>query len=92
MTKRYSIAEARDHLPSIVREVERGGAVEIARRGTPVAVMLSVREYERLTGAKGGYWEAVQKWRQETDLEGMDEVIDAILASRDRSPGRDFSW
>jgi antitoxin Phd len=92
MKKQYSIADARNHLPALIREAESGCAVEITRRGKPVAVLLSSREYARLTAEHGGYWDAVQRWRQETDLEGMDEVVDAILASRDRTPGRDVSW
>ena len=92
MKRQYSIAEARNHLPALVYEAERGCAVEITRRGRPVAVLLSAGEYERLIAQQVGYWEAVERWRQETDLDGMDEVVDTILASRDRSPGRDISW
>ena len=33
MNKRYSIAEAKNHLPRLVHAVEREGAVEITRRG-----------------------------------------------------------
>lgn len=48
MEKDYSIAEAKRTLPVIVREVERTGRARITRRGRPVAVMLSIAEYERL--------------------------------------------
>ena len=43
MSKRFSIAEARDQFTSIVRDVEKTPAVEITRRGKPVAVLLSWR-------------------------------------------------
>jgi prevent-host-death family protein len=92
MKKRYSIADARNRLPALVHEVERGGAVEITRRGRPVAVLVSEAEYSRLTNGRGGYWEALQRWREDNDLEGMDEMVETILASRDRSPGRDVTW
>ena len=49
MLKQYSIAKARDHFTSLVRTVERESAVELTRRGKPVAVILSIREYERLS-------------------------------------------
>ena len=49
MTKRYSIAEARANLPTIVDEVEAGGQIELTRRGKPVAVVVSRPTYERLT-------------------------------------------
>ncbi len=92
--KRYSVAEARDHLPGIVHDVERGTAVEITRRGRPVTVVLSIREYERLSGKKPeskkrDFWEAYQEWRRNAALEGMDEAVDEILSYRDRFPGRD---
>jgi prevent-host-death family protein len=92
MKQKYSIADARNHLPALVHDAERGCAVEITRRGRPVAVLLSASEYARLTAKRGGYWDAVERWRRETDLDGMDEIVDTILASRDRSPGRDVSW
>ncbi|MEW6569314.1 MAG: type II toxin-antitoxin system prevent-host-death family antitoxin, partial [Chloroflexota bacterium] len=41
MTKRYSIAEARQNLAAVVHELERRARIELTRRGKPVAVMLS---------------------------------------------------
>ncbi len=91
--ERYSVAEARDHLPGILHGVERGTAVEITRRGRPVAVVLSIREYERLSGKKPDFWEAYQRWRSTVNWDDWDDsVVDEILASRDRSPGREFTW
>ncbi|MGH2585042.1 MAG: type II toxin-antitoxin system Phd/YefM family antitoxin [Dehalococcoidia bacterium] len=92
MTKQYSIAEARDHLPGIVREVENGSPVQITRRGKPVVVMLSLEEYRRLAGPKGGYWEAVEEWRKTVDWDEMGDFADVFENVRDRSPGRDFHW
>lgn len=93
MTKQYSIAEARNRLPGIVHDVERNGPVELTRRGKPVAVMLSVQEYRRLTNGAGGFWQAYQQWRRTVNWDEWDDgVVDEILASRDRSPGREFSW
>jgi prevent-host-death family protein len=48
MQKQYSIAEARDKLPSIVHEVEKAGPIKLTRRGKPVAVLIAESEYERL--------------------------------------------
>ena len=92
MKKQYSIADARNRLPALVHEVENGCTAEITRRGKSVAVLISASEYARLTSERGGYWDAVRRWRQGNDLEGMDDVVDAILSSRDGSPGRDVSW
>jgi antitoxin (DNA-binding transcriptional repressor) of toxin-antitoxin stability system len=49
MEKKYSIAEARQHLPAIVHEAERAGAVRITRRGQVVARLLAEHEFQRLT-------------------------------------------
>ena len=53
MEKDYSIAQARHDLPAIVHEVERTGRARITRRGRPVAVVLSIAEFERLTLKQG---------------------------------------
>ena len=43
MARQHSIAEARSSLPSLVREAESGKAVELTRRGEPVAVLIGRR-------------------------------------------------
>jgi len=52
MEKKYSIAEARQHLPAIVHEAERAGAVCITRRGQVVARLVSEHEFQRLARRK----------------------------------------
>lgn len=52
MEKDYTIAQARHDLPAIVHEVERSGSARITRRGRPVAVVLSIAEFERLLSAR----------------------------------------
>ena len=42
------VAEARQRLPQLLRSVEQGEDVQISRRGKPVAVLISVEEYDRL--------------------------------------------
>lgn len=51
MEKDYSIAQAKQDLPAIVHEVERSGRARLTRRGRPVAVVLSIAEFERLESA-----------------------------------------
>ena len=48
MAHRYSVAEARAHLPSILVQAEAGEAVELTRRGRPLAVVLSHEAFERV--------------------------------------------
>lgn len=87
----YSIAHARDHLTQLVRDVEKGTAVELTRRGQRVAVILSAEEYDRLVCPKKSFWEAVLEFRKRYDVDNWEEDIDidAIFDVRDKSPGRE---
>ncbi len=87
MTKQYSIAQAKDHLPRIVRAVERDGAVEITRRGRPVAILVSVQEYARLGDRRVDFWQALEAFRRDA---GRDIALceDVFVNHRDPSPGR----
>ena len=58
MAKRYSIAEARSNLPTIVDQAEAGQEIELTRRGTAVAVVISLREYARLRGVRTPFGDA----------------------------------
>jgi prevent-host-death family protein len=91
VNRTYSIAEARNQLPSLVHDAERGVRVELTRRGKPVAVLLSVREYQRLSGGGKGLWSALKEFRARHDLTALDaeSVFEGV---RDRSPGRTGKW
>jgi antitoxin Phd len=84
--KQYSIAQARDRLPGIIHDVERGSAVELTRRGKPVAVILSVQDYRRLSSGRIGFWNAFERLRDSPEFEPIDP--DTFEGLRDRSPGR----
>ena len=88
MHQQYSIAAARNKLPALVHDIEKGSPVELTRRGKPVAVLLSIGEYKRLRRDKPDLWQAIRRFREETDLAELDaEEVWADL--RDRSPGRE---
>lgn len=89
MRKQYSIAAAKDNLPGIVHEVEQNGPVEFTRRGKPVAVLLSMEEYERLEPRKRDFGAALMRWREKIEREGIDIPLDTFEGIRDKSPGRD---
>ncbi len=89
MTKKYSVAEARKQLPKLLHDVEDGQAVEITRRGHPVAVVLSLADYQRLAKPPGAFGEAYGSWRRsvdDADRELLDDYFDGL---RDRSVGRE---
>ncbi|MBT3222088.1 MAG: type II toxin-antitoxin system Phd/YefM family antitoxin [Proteobacteria bacterium] len=89
MTKKYSIAEARKQLPSLINEVEGGQHVEITRRGRPVAIVIPLEEYKRISSEPDSFSMAYSAWRQtvdQADLEWPDGFYDEL---RDRSGGRE---
>jgi antitoxin Phd len=91
MGTRYSIAEARNQLPAIVHDAEEGSVAELTRRGKPVAVVLSIADYERLTRARPDFWRSLQAFRKSHDLADLD--VDRIFEGvRDRAPGREVEW
>ena len=89
MERGYSIAEARNRLAALIHDAEAGSPVRITRRGRPVAVLLSERQYERLTGRRTGFWVALEVFRASVAPEDLEGTVDAFEGVRDRSPGRD---
>ena len=89
MHKRYSIAEARHSLAAIVHELEAEPVIELTRRGTPVAVLLSLDAYRQLQGAPRSFWEAYSAYRATVDPAALGSEPDAFDAVRDSSPGRE---
>lgn len=91
MSKRFSIAEARANLPAIVDQAEAGQQIELTRRGKPVAVVLSLREVERLRGERTSFGDAYRRFLQTHPLReiGLEKAFfDSI---RDRGKGRKVS-
>lgn len=91
MKRQFSIAEAKNKLPSIIHEVEKGPPVKLTRRGKPVVVLLSVHEYE-LMGEKGrGFWNALMTFRQAIHDEAVQITDSDFEGLRDSSSGREVS-
>jgi len=90
--RKVSLAEARDHLTGLVRDVERGQRVDLTRRGKRVAVLVSAEEYDRLKRPHAtdgrAFLKALEDWRARLpdDFEGFSD--DEVRSWRDRSPGR----
>jgi len=87
--KQYSIAEARDQFTALIRDAESDHLVELTRRGQPVAVILSVDEYRRLTSKRQSFGPAYEAFRERHDLAAYALIEDEFPAPRDRSPGRE---
>ena len=92
MAKQPSIAEARSSLPSLVRAAESGKAIELTRRGEPVAVLIGRRQYERLTMKYRGFSDAYRDFTREFDLEELAIDPDELFAgTRDEIHGREVN-
>ncbi|MCB0046731.1 MAG: type II toxin-antitoxin system Phd/YefM family antitoxin [Caldilineaceae bacterium] len=94
MTKKYSIAEARQHFAALVHEVEDEEPVEITRRGEAVAVLLSMEAYQRIQRMlipKQNFWTAYEQVRQAHQLADLD-IEPEIFQVRSADPGRETPW
>jgi prevent-host-death family protein len=88
MAHRYSVAEARAHLPSIIEQAEAGEAVELTRRGRPVAVIVSREEFARLRSDRPLFGDAYRALLKKFPLDEVGLERDFATSVRDRSPGR----
>ncbi|MBM3466084.1 MAG: type II toxin-antitoxin system Phd/YefM family antitoxin [Armatimonadetes bacterium] len=92
MTERYSIAQARNHLPRLVHHAEEGRLIELTRRGKPVAVIVSMEQYEHLAAHRPSFWDAVQAFRERHGTDGLELSDEDFANLRGRGPGRGVSW
>ena len=88
MSKRYSIAEARSQLPSVVDQAEAGQEIELTRRGRPVAVLLSLRELERLRAERTSFSTAYRRFLKTHRLSEVGLEDAELESTRDRNTGR----
>lgn len=90
MAERYSIADARTSLVAIVDKAEAGWTVELMRRWRAVAVVISLREFERLRGGRRSLAKAYQAFTEDYPLSeiGLDPDF---TPARDKWTGRSVS-
>jgi prevent-host-death family protein len=88
MSRRYSIADARTSLPAIVDQAEAGERIELTRRGKPVAVVVSLREFERLRGDRPRFGDAYKNFLDQYSLQEIGLESDFATSARDKSIGR----
>ena len=92
MSRRHSIADARNNLPELVRQAESGKPIELTRRGEPVAVLVGRKDYDRLTAPSRKFGEAWETFSRSVDLRQANIDPDEIFADvREDAPGRDAS-
>ena len=91
MSHRYSIADARTSLSNIVDQAEAGQRVELTRRGKLVAVIVSLREFERLRADRPRFSDAYQDFVAKYSPEAIGLDDDFAASARDKNIGRKVS-
>ena len=84
----YTISEAKNKLTSLIHRVEKGPAIKLTRHGRPVAVLLSLREYESISRKSRGFWRELsdlRKWMKRQEIVLCDEDFEML---RNHSSGR----
>lgn len=89
--KTYSVAEARQNFARLIRSAERGKAIEITRRGEPVAVLLSAAEYLALIGERAPFTEALHRLRERLEVEDLGIGNEEFEGLRGESAGREVA-
>ena len=92
MEERYTIADAKNRLPALVHAVESGRPVQLTRHGKPVAVLLSMKDYQRMNRVKTSYWGALNDWRKRTGQEGVAFSGEEFEGVRDGASGREVDF
>ncbi len=91
MMYRHSISTARSNLPQLVKAVELGDAVELTRRGKPVAMLIGLQQFQQLTSTLPGFARAYRDFSEKFDLDALAVDPDEVFADvRDRSPSREI--
>ncbi|MGD9974788.1 MAG: type II toxin-antitoxin system Phd/YefM family antitoxin [Desulfatirhabdiaceae bacterium] len=89
MENQFTISEAKNKFTAIIHCIEKGPSVKITRRGRPVAVLLSMKEYEVLCQNRIKFWDALEAFREKNlDVEISNPDFENL---RDRSSGREVN-
>jgi prevent-host-death family protein len=75
----------------VVDQAEAGVQVELTRRGRPVAVLISRREFDRLRGKRLHFGETYRKFLEKHSLKEIGIADDFVPSTRDKSTGRKVS-
>ena len=92
MMPRYSIAEACNHFAEIVHDLKHVSRVEVTRRGRPVAILISVEEFEMLRAGNVSFTSAYEAFRNTVDLAKAEIEPEVFEDLRDPSQGREMNW
>ncbi len=92
MQNQYTVSEAKNKLPAIIHSVEMGPSVQLTRRGRPVAVLISVAEYDKLRGGYNNFWDTLTAFRKRMQAVQVDISERDFETIRDSSTGREVDF
>lgn len=72
MSRQFSVSDARDRLPLLIRTLREGEPVRIIHGGEPVAVLVTASEYHRLVGAEAEDWSSYGELCARNQLDEID--------------------
>jgi cellobiose PTS system EIIB component len=80
MSQQYSIKQIPVNINKIIQEVEQGQPIEITQEGKQIAVIISTAEYERLKNKTLSFWESIERFPEEYNIEEAEINPDEIFA------------
>ena len=89
---RYSVAEARNRFAEIVHDLKHVSKVEVTRHGQPVAILISIEEFEMLRAGNASFTSAYEAFRSKVDLAQAGIEPEVFEDLRDPSRGREMNW
>jgi len=92
MMPTYSVAEARNRFAEIVHDLKHVSKVQVTRRGRPVAILVSIEEFEMLCAGNVGFTSAYEAFSSKFDLAKAQIEPEVFADLRDPSQGREMSW
>ena len=92
MMPTYSVAEARNRFAEIVHDLKNVSKVEVTRRGRPVAILISIEEFEMLRAGNVSFTSAYEAFRSKVDLAKAGIEPEIFEDLRDPSQGREINW
>jgi prevent-host-death family protein len=88
---KISVAEARQNFARLIKRAQQGKAIEITRRGEPVAVLISASEYSAIKGERSSFIDAMRHVRERLGVEELGIGDAEFEGLREKSPGREVS-
>jgi len=86
----YSIANAKNSLSRIVHEAEQGETVHLTRRGKLVAVLLSAKEFQKMSNKQPSPADALQQFLSDKNYKDIDIGPTVFEGLRAKTSGRDI--